>query len=93
MLFRSWNFERAMNQLPAMLPQLQDFPILIFACIILLICSILQERKDVESPGELTRSHNIVLQWIVIIVGILLVAVLGIYGPSADPSDFVYMQF
>lgn len=88
-----WNFERAMNQLPAMLPQLQDFPILLFACIILLICSILQERKGVESPGELTRSHNIVLQWIVIIVGILLVAVLGIYGPSADPSDFVYMQF
>lgn len=88
-----WNFALAMKQLPPMLPQIQDHLILFCACIILLVCSILQERKDAESPGELTKSHSIVLQWIVIMVGILLVAIFGIYGPSADPADFVYMQF
>lgn len=88
-----WNISLAMQQLPKMLPQIQDHIILFVASIILFVCSILQERKDAESPGELTHSHSAVLQWIVIFIEILLVAIFGVYGTGADPADFVYMQF
>ena len=88
-----WNLSLAMQQLPKMLPQIQDHIILFVASIILFVCSILQERKDAESPGELTHSHSAVLQWIVIFIEILLVAIFGVYGTGADPADFVYMQF
>lgn len=88
-----WNLSLAIQQLPKMLPQIQDHIILFVASIILFVCSILQERKDAESPGELTHSHSAVLQWIVIFIEILLVAIFGVYGTGADPADFVYMQF
>lgn len=88
-----WNLSLTMQQLPKMLPQIQDHIILFVASIILFVCSILQERKDAESPGELTHSHSAVLQWIVIFIEILLVAIFGVYGTGADPADFVYMQF
>ncbi len=88
-----WNISLAVQQLPKMLPQIQDHIILFVASIILFVCSILQERKDAESPGELTHSHSAVLQWIVIFIEILLVAIFGVYGTGADPADFVYMQF
>lgn len=88
-----WNLSLAMQQLPKMLPQIQDHIILFVASIILFVCSILQERKNAESPGELTHSHSAVLQWIVIFIEILLVAIFGVYGTGADPADFVYMQF
>lgn len=88
-----WNISLAMQQLPKMLPQIQDHIILFVASIILFVCSILQERKDAEAPGELTHSHSAVLQWIVIFIEILLVAIFGVYGTGADPADFVYMQF
>ena len=58
-----------------------------------MICSILQERKDVESPGALVDGKNAVLQWAVIFVGLVLVIIFGSYGPGYDPADFVYMQF
>lgn len=96
MMWRSifdWNYTLAIRQLPKMLPQIQDHIILFVAGIILLICSILQERKDAESPGELTNAHSAVIQWVVIFVGIVLVAVFGVYGTGSNPSDFVYMQF
>lgn len=88
-----WNLSLAIQQLPKMLPQIQDHIILFVASMILFVCSILQERKDAESPGELTHSHSAVLQWIVIFIEILLVAIFGVYGTGADPADFVYMQF
>ena len=88
-----WNISLAMQQLPKMLPQIQDHIILFVASMILFVCSILQERKDAESPGELTHSHSAVLQWIVIFIEILLVAIFGVSGTGADPADFVYMQF
>lgn len=88
-----WNLSLAIQQLPKMLPQIQDHIILFVASMILFVASILQERKDAESPGELTHSHSTVLQWIVIFIEILLVAIFGVYGTGADPADFVYMQF
>ncbi|MDY2959389.1 MAG: MBOAT family O-acyltransferase [Hornefia sp.] len=88
-----WNCNLFMEQLPGMLPQIQDHIIILIASIILLIFSILQERKDAESPGELTHCHSALLQWTVIFIGILLVSIFGVYGTGADPADFVYMQF
>ena len=43
-----WNLSLTMQQLPKMLPQIQDHIILFVASIILFVCSILQERKDAE---------------------------------------------
>lgn len=80
-------------QMKDMLPNRDDYYTIVWSGLLLLICSILQERKDVESPGALVDGKNAVLQWAVIFVGLVLVIIFGSYGPGYDPADFVYMQF
>ena len=32
-------------------------------------------------------------QWIILMLGLLAIAIFGVYGPGYNASDFVYMQF
>lgn len=87
------NTETVGMQLSQLVIQIQDYYIIAGASVLLLISSILQERYNAESPGELLHGKNMVLQWMFIFVGIIIIAVFGSYGPGYDPADFVYMQF
>lgn len=96
MMYRSVtdiNVALAIKQLEHLATHRRDYSIIIFGSVLLLIASILQEKYDAESPGALVHGKNAALQWMVIFIGVVLVAVLGSYGPGVDPSDFVYMQF
>ncbi len=70
-----------------------DYLILLVGTFILLYFSIRMEKEKVDSPGELMERHSGFLQWLVILIGIILILIYGIYGPEYNPADFVYMQF
>ena len=48
--------------------------------------------KDVELRGKIL-SQGLWLRWIIMIAGVLLVLVCGVWGPGYDASSFIYQQF
>ena len=60
--------------------------------LIILISSIIQEKTGKEIRVLVDRKP-VILECAVIVIGVLLVVILGIYGPGYNPADFVYMQF
>ena len=69
-----------------------DYLVIIFGSLVMLIVSIVREHTGKEVRQQLMRKPTIV-QWPIYIALIMLIAVLGVYGPGCNPADFVYMQF
>ena len=69
-----------------------DFGAIIVAGIILLIVSLVQEKKGIEIR-EWIMERKTPLRWTIIYICLLVVIVFGYYGTGANPADFVYMQF
>lgn len=66
---------------------------LILACAIgLFIVSFVQEKKKVDYK-DFILERKLPIRWLLIILGIIMVAIFGYYGPGVNPADFVYMQF
>lgn len=60
---------------------------------VLLYMSIRLERTSFDTPAELLERRNGLIQWIALFGLIMMIIVLGTYGPANDPAEFVYMQF
>ena len=69
------------------------FLTLMFSSVILLYMSIRLERTSLDTPAELLERRSGLIQWIALFGLIMIVLVLGTYGPAVDPAEFVYMQF
>ena len=66
--------------------------ILGIGALVILISSIIQEKTN-KQIRTLVDKKPVLLECCIIVVGVIAVAILGIYGPGYDPADFVYMQF
>lgn len=69
-----------------------DIIVLGLTLTILFIASLIQERTGKDIRDSLNKKPFI-LQCIVLLAGVALVLLMGVYGPGNDPADFVYMQF
>ena len=69
-----------------------DYLVLIFGALVIFVCSLIQEKTDMQMRDILARK-SIVLRWGIIFIGIFLILIFGYYGPGVDPAEFVYMQF
>ena len=69
----------------------KDFRVLILGLIVLLIADILNEKK-IEFRTFLSK-QEIWFRWLFYIVAILVILLLGVYGPAYQTSDFIYFQF
>lgn len=70
-----------------------DYAIIIFAMIVVLVASVIQEKHSSTTIREMLDKKSFALRGLVIFAGLMLVLVFGIYGPGYDPAAFVYMQF
>ena len=69
----------------------RDFIVLLVACAIWFVVSLFEERgTDVRMKlGEI----NIVLRWVILFGILLIIAIVGVYGPGYDQSAFIYRGF
>jgi len=66
----------------------------IIACtLILLYMSIRLEKTALDTPADLLERRNGVIQWLALFALIMMILILGTYGPAFDPAEFIYMQF
>ena len=70
-----------------------DFIVLAAGMLIMFVISVIEEKNQIDTPGELLERKSFALRFVLIAVTVLLIAFWGIYGPGYDPADFVYMQF
>ena len=68
---------------------------LAIACsaMLLLYISIRLERTGLDTPAELLERRSGLIQWIALFGLIMIILILGAYGPAYDPAEFVYQQF
>ena len=69
-----------------------DLIVLIFGLLVLFAVSLIQEKSGKSLRVMIDRKPFIV-ECVCIIVGVLLIASFGVYGPEYNPADFVYAQF
>ena len=82
-----------MEQLSTLGMRKMAFLTLMFSSVILLFMSIRLEQTSLDTPAELLERRSGLIQWLALFVLIMMIIVLGTYGPAVDPAEFVYMQF
>ena len=66
----------------------------VIACtLILLYMSIRLEKTALDTPADLLERRSGVIQWLALFALIMMILILGTYGPAFDPAEFIYMQF
>ena len=90
-LFSSWNPEILWNgsivKWGLSIPEL----CVAFAAILILFCVSCAARSI--SVSEWVRTRKTPLRWTILLFGIFSIVLFGIYGPSYDPTPFIYFQF
>ena len=70
-----------------------EYLILIAGVMAIFYFSVRLEQEKLETPSDLLERRSGLTQWIVITSAIILIILMGIYGPGYNAADFVYMQF
>ena len=71
----------------------QNYLLLLAMVIVIWVISRRQEKLRIDDFGDLVARHSAGVKWVIAFVMIVMILVLGTYGPGYDPADFVYMQF
>lgn len=69
----------------------KDFNVLIVFIVVMMIVDYLRSKKI--PLAEKFGKQNILMQWLVFLVGIWVILVFGVYGPGYDATQFIYFQF
>ena len=80
-----------------LLPSAKSTAVILAGCLLLLCVSIVQERRKKRGETATIRDwllgRSLPIRWAVIVSGVIMILVLGIYGPNTNASTFVYFQF
>lgn len=68
----------------------KNFYVLLFACLILIVVEIFQERMKVR---EWLYEQNLYLRWGLAFGLVFTILVFGVYGHGYDAAGFIYMQY
>ena len=67
-----------------------DILVSVAAIGVLLVVDIIQEFTSVR---ELIAKENLITRWVIMLAAVLVVIMMGIYGPGYSASSFIYEQF
>ena len=70
-----------------------EYAAVLVCTLILLYFSIRMEKLSVDTPGEVLERRSGFIQWVALFLLLICILIIGVYGPMADPADFIYMQF
>jgi D-alanyl-lipoteichoic acid acyltransferase DltB (MBOAT superfamily) len=71
----------------------QNYLLLAAMAVLIWLISRRQEKLKIDDFADLVMAHGAWMRWLIVFVMIVMILVLGTYGPGFDPADFVYMQF
>ncbi len=71
----------------------KDYLVLILGTVVMFIVSLIQEKNPDTTLRSLLDRKPFILRYLLILAGIIVLLVFGIYGPGFNPAEFVYMQF
>ena len=71
----------------------QNYLLLAAMAVLVWLISRRQEKLKIDDFAEMVMRRGAVSRWLIVFVMIVMILVLGTYGPGFDPADFVYMQF
>ena len=86
------NMPRAFEEIAAFELIRQDYAVIIAGMLVIFVVSLIRERFEIGVRQLLDRKPFVV-RYVLILAGILILLVFGIYGPGYNPAEFVYMQF
>lgn len=89
-LFRGWSTPFSLSALGLELP---DLAVAVLGVILLFALEFMQERGRLRNLPDRIAASALPVRWAVLLVGIALVALLGVYGAGYDPAPFLYFQF
>ena len=69
----------------------EDFAVILLGCVIWFVISLMQEN-GMKIRESLAR-QNIVFRWGIYLAAIVMVLIVGVYGPGYDASTFIYRGF
>ena len=70
-----------------------EYAAVLVCTLVLLYFSIRMEKEAVDTPAELIVRRSGSIQWAALFLLLICILIIGVYGPMADPADFIYMQF
>ena len=70
-----------------------DYALLLISTLALLVVSVIQEKHSNTSLRIMLDEKPFVVRYLMLLIGITMIMLFGVYGPRFDPADFVYMQF
>lgn len=91
LLDQNWNL--GLSQYAELGLDLWDYGLLAVCTGILFAASLIQERHDSTTIREILDRKPFLLRFAVIVAGIMMILVFGVYGPEFSAAEFVYMQF
>ena len=69
----------------------EDYALLLVGCAVWFVISLMQEN-GMKIRESLAR-QNILFRWAIYISAVVVVLVMGVYGPGYDASTFIYRGF
>ena len=82
-----------LEQLPTLGMRKVEYLAIMCSSMLLLYISIRLEQTKIDTPAELLEKRCGLIQWICLFGLIMIILLIGAYGPAYDPAEFVYMQF
>ena len=59
----------------------------------ILFVGIIERRQEKENIREMLEKQHMIVRWCIYFGAIALIAILGVYGPGYDATQFLYGQF
>ena len=81
------------EQLPSLALVKEEYAAVLICTLVLLYFSIRMEKMSVDTPAEVLERRSGPVQWLALFLLLICILIAGVYGPMADPADFIYMQF
>ena len=70
-----------------------DYIILLACTLVLFAVSFMQEKHPDKMLRAMLDEKPFLVRYVLLLIGISMIMIFGVYGPRFNPADFVYMQF
>ena len=70
-----------------------DYLLLLVCTLVLLVVSLIQEKHPDTTLRVMLDEKPFLIRYLVLLAGLAMLIIFGIYGPGYDAAAFVYMQF